>query len=114
MVPLLMLPALPQTAEVFAISAEQLRSQYERVAVASGSFAMLDTERPNILDPSLFAYLQYEAERRGITIREAYREEMEGQDRARREAFTPQELQRLVETSQPDPRLLDGDEECPF
>ena len=42
------------------------------------------------------------------------REEAAGQERARRSAFTPQEIQRLVETSQPDPRLLEGDEECPF
>ena len=75
---------------------------------------MLGTHDFAILDNDILEYLTYEARRRGISIQEAYREEMEGQDRARREAFSKQELQQLTETSQPDKRLLEGDEDCPF
>jgi len=112
---LLEVPAPPRMNEVYAITNEQFGWCY-RDWTAPGSFVTVNTDQPTLLDhdPDLIACLQYEAQRRGITLQEAYREEMDGQERARRGAFTPEEFQRLIETSQPDPRLLEGDEECPF
>ncbi len=58
--------------------------------------------------------LKHDAEWWGITIEEAYQQELEYQQTAAKEALSPDELHKLVETSQPSKRLLEGDEECPF
>jgi hypothetical protein len=62
----------------------------------------------------MLAYLQYEAERRGIPIEDVYDEELEHQRLARGNAFSAEELAKLVASSKPNPRLLEGEEECPF
>lgn len=66
------------------------------------------------VSPDMLEYLQDEACKRHISIEEAYREEMAGQARASQGALTSEELRKLAETTQPDERLLEGDEECPF
>jgi hypothetical protein len=66
------------------------------------------------IDPSLLEYLRYESTRRNISIEQAYREEMEGQERAKKNALTHDQLRKIAAKSTPDPRLLEGDEECPF
>jgi hypothetical protein len=80
----------------------------------SGSFARLDTELTNMPDPDLFAYLQYEAERRSITIQDAYREEMDAEKRACELALSQEELEVLAREGKPDPRYLSAKEKYPF
>ncbi len=66
------------------------------------------------LDDDMMAYLRYEAMRRGISVEQAYRDEIFYQRKAKEETLSPEELKALVAATQPDPRLLQGDEECPF
>jgi hypothetical protein len=76
---------------------------------------MLSENSPAVfLDDDLIQYLKYEAERRRMTVEEIYQEEMACQQLAEKQAFTRAELKALAEASHPDPRLLEGEEECPF
>ena len=75
---------------------------------------MVDYNQLVTLSPDMVAYLQDESKRRGVSIYQVYQEEMEAEERARRGAFTQTELRELFENSQPNARLLEGDEECPF
>jgi hypothetical protein len=67
-----------------------------------------------LFDTDLAEYCVYEGQRRGVPPETIYREEMEA--RAWLAANTPpnEELMRLADASSPDPRRLEGDEECPF
>ena len=75
---------------------------------------MLSDNSLEWLDGDMVAYLQYEANRRGVTIEEAYQEEISFQQKAEAQSLTPDELKALANASNPDPRLLQGDEEYPF
>jgi hypothetical protein len=59
-------------------------------------------------------YIEDEASRRGVAKSVVYKEELASQERARKQAFTRPELERLAAKSKPNPRLLEGDEDCPF
>jgi len=78
------------------------------------SQGLLIDDRVVIVSHDMMEYLQLEAERRGITVQEAYREEQHSNAVAERNALTPGELRTLVRISKPNARLLEGDEECPF
>ena len=78
----------------------------EGIWLSSGRFVMLDHD--------MLAYLRFEAARRGISPEEVYEEEAHADAIARGNALTAEELERLARISEPDSRLLEGDEECPF
>jgi hypothetical protein len=65
-------------------------------------------------DPDLAEYCRYEGARRGVAPEVVYREEMEARAWLAANPITNEELMRLAAASNPDPRLLEGDEECPF
>jgi len=66
------------------------------------------------LSPDMRAYLRYESDRRGVDIATVYEEEMVSRRQFNKNPLTLDELKRLAATSNPDPRLLESDEECPF
>ncbi|MGW8255903.1 MAG: hypothetical protein ACWGMZ_00305 [Thermoguttaceae bacterium] len=72
------------------------------------------TTKGGIASPEFAAYLQAEAEQRECDIAIVYQEEMEAQKYIDDNPLTIEELDDLVATSNPNPRLLEGDEECPF
>jgi len=76
--------------------------------------AVLPSGRSVLTSEDMLAYLQYEAKRRGVSIEELYDEETEHQRLARGNAFSAEELAKLVASSKPNQRLLEGEEECPF
>jgi hypothetical protein len=98
----------------------EIQTQSMRSLVREAAFCALERNVMLIgnqmvtLTSEMRAYLEYEAARRGIDISSVYEEEMESQKRVNQHPLTPEELRLLVEKSNPDPRLLEGDEECPF
>ena len=60
------------------------------------------------------AYLQYEANRRGIDIKEVQKEELAAQKIARKQAFSVKELEALAKASKQVGELAEGNEEYPF
>lgn len=66
------------------------------------------------LSADMCEYLAYEAARRGVDATMVWAEEVQSRKLFDEEPFTVVELEALVKTSTPDPRLLEGDEECPF
>lgn len=66
------------------------------------------------VDADMLEYLQYESVRRNISIEDAYREEVDGQERARCNMPTREQLEAIAKNCTPDPRYLTEDEECPF
>ncbi|OHB70747.1 MAG: hypothetical protein A2V70_11780 [Planctomycetes bacterium RBG_13_63_9] len=81
--------------------------------IPSGGF-LLPSGRFVVVDEDMLAYLRFEAERRGISVEEVYDEEAQFGAIAQRNALTTEELKTLARISEPDARLLEGDEECPF
>ena len=79
-----------------------------------GGYVMVAPDCLAPVDPDIFAYLEYEAKRRDISIQDVYQEEMDARRTASAEALSPGELRKLAENSTLSPHLLDGDEKCPF
>ena len=75
---------------------------------------MLTSDKMVTLSADMRAYLEYEAKRRGIDIAVVYEEEIANRKLFNQEPFSINELKALATGSRPDPRLLEGDEECPF
>jgi len=60
------------------------------------------------------AYLQYEANRRGVDIKEIRKEELAYRQLAHKQAFSIKELEALAKASKPSERVPEGNEEYPF
>jgi hypothetical protein len=80
---------------------------------SSAGVLQLD-DRTIALDQDMMGYLRLEAERRGISMEEVYREEKHFDALAQRDAFTTEELRTLIRIGERNTRLPEGDEECPF
>jgi len=79
----------------------------------------LDSGDSAVLDMTMFPegtaeHLRDEAKQRGLSLAEVYREELKYQTLSRERALTQEELKALALKSQPNLRLLEGDESCPF
>jgi hypothetical protein len=75
---------------------------------------MLTSGPASSLSADMCEYLEYEAKRRGVSTDTVLAEEMAARKLFDEEPFTADELEALAATSNPHPRLLEGDEECPF
>jgi hypothetical protein len=75
---------------------------------------MLTSDKMVALSADMRAYLEYEANRRGIDIELVYNEEKNAQKALDARPFTTEELRTLAAASTPDPRVLEGDEDYPF
>ena len=82
------------------------RAEAERIAAA-------DREAMHS-DPEMAVYCQFEGSRRGVAPEVIYREEVAARAWLAANELTHEELTRLAAASDPNPRIIEGDEECPF
>ena len=66
------------------------------------------------MDADTLEYYEYEAARRNVSVDDVHREEVAARKWLDENQLTNAELKLLADSSRPDPRLLEIDEECPF
>jgi hypothetical protein len=82
---------------------------------ALGGWVMLYSNEVVILSEEWANYIKSEADKRGVSIEEVYRAEKEATERlAHKPILTLDALKLAIESSNPNPRYLEDDEEYPF